>query len=552
MTITPKRRRKLNQEQHQRQRHKEIKHNSDAMLLGQSGGDLVPASSVEILPEGGGYYTIKVEVPIHITNPPAAAGGAVVAAPDTLYCNNTIDISLECKGKYISYEKGSKVVCEIISSDRTTQSMGICAITSLRDRSNQVFLIPYTETSITTIPNSPNTVLTNDFSVSGEPITVATGTNYWSFKFDIDKILNRQSGPIYDLITRSTPGGVSVVSKFVTFTDTDNILLTFKNVRVLADSIPKEAINIIFKVKNDGNIGNVTQDDVRADIKRNLGGILDFNTKIPDIDKGITEKFEGNDKIINDFLKKCAITSNGGIIDITLVQLIFIFFYTIIPNSVRVAKCAIQDMTIGDTTNQQTSNNLFKQFYNNQTFFNFLSLVYMSTNKISDSRDLSFQRIFNNMKSIAPDYKDKGVSPDLLFTDAGQGGGAIGDENDTSSNDMFKKISRIIPMQISDFDESPQKMTVTITIPRIIAPLCGSNLNEASLAAHVKANPPVAKAVPAAAPESLMSSTMSASVVGSSASSASSVSSASSGSNDSVVNIMERSSIFKVDNQKQT
>ena len=550
MTITPKRRRKLNQEQHQRQRHKEIKHNSDAMLLGQSGGDLVPASSVEILPEGGGYYTIKVEVPIHITNPPAAAGGAVVAAPDTLYCNNTIDISLECKGKYISYEKGSKVVCEIISSDRTTQSMGICAITSLRDRSNQVFLIPYTETSITTIPDSPpNTVLTNDFSVSGEPVSAVT--NYWSFKFNIDKILNRQSGPIYDLIKSAIPHDVSVVSKFVTFTDTDNILLTFKNVRVLADSIPKEAINIIFKVKNDGNIGNVTQDDVRADIKRNLGGILDFNTKIPDIDKGITEKFEGNDKIINDFLKKCAITSNGGIIDITLVQLIFIFFYTIIPNSVRVAKCAIQDMTVGEDNNQLISNNLFKQFYNNQTFFNFLSLVYMSTNKISDSRDLSFQRIFNNMKSIAPDYKDKGVSPDLLFTQGGQGGGAIGDENDTSSNDMFKKISRIIPMQISDFDESPQKMTVTITIPKLITPLCKSALTEASLAAHAKANPPVniLGGPAAAAPESLMGSPISTSVVGSSASS-SSGSSSSSG-NNSVADVVNSNSLFQLNAEDQ-
>ena len=225
MTITPKRRRKLNQEQHQRQRHKEIKHNSDAMLLGQSGGAPVDASSVEILPEGGGYYTIKVEVPIHITNPPAAAGGAVVAAPDILYCNNTIDISLECKGKYISYENGSKVVCEIISSDRTIPSMGICAITSNTDRRNQQVVIPYTETSITTIPDAPNTVLTNDFSVIGEPVTAVT--NYWSFKFDIDKILNRQSGPIYDLIKNSTPDGVSVVSKFVTFVDTDNILLTF-------------------------------------------------------------------------------------------------------------------------------------------------------------------------------------------------------------------------------------------------------------------------------------------------------------------------------------
>jgi hypothetical protein len=177
----------------------------------------------------------------------------------------------------------------------------------------------------------------------------------------------------------------------------------------------------------------------------------------------------------------------------------------------------------------------------------------MSTNKISDSRDLSFQRIFNNMKSIAPDYKDKGVSPDLLFTEAGQAGGAIGDENDTSSNDMFKKISRIIPMQITDFDESPQKMTVTITIPRIIAPLCKSNLTTENVDTHARENPPVKTlgAEPAAAPESLMASVTQDSKLGSSRSSvassiaSSSASSISSG-NRSVAGVMKSDSLFQL------
>jgi len=496
MAITPKRRRKLNKEQHQRQRHKEIKHNSDAMLLGQSGGDTFPASSVEILPEGSGYYTIKVEVSPQIKPPAkksssstlaadgtsaAAAAAATSAAPaatsaatsteaaakgdNIIYCNSIIEISLECKGKYISYDNGSKIVCDISPGNR--DSMGIYAIRSNGDP--VPIQLPLDDNSPA---EPPNTVSTNDLSVDGEPINVKIGTNYWSFKFDINDILNRQSGPIYDLIQNAKSGN-EVVSKFVSFNNTSPIILTFKNVRIIADTIPKDAINIIFKVKNDGNIVGVKNPETRKDIKKKLDRILDFNTKIPDMDKTITEKFEGNFKVINDFLKKCAITSNGGIIDITLVQVIFIFFYTIIPTSVRNAKCELQN----SSHDEDISNNLFKQFYNNQIFFNFLSMVYMSVSRISNSRDLSFKNIFNNMKIIAPQYKDKGVIPDLLYIKAkpGQGGGAIGDENDTTSNDMFKKISRIIPMQIFHFKTSPQTMVVKITIPKIIPPLCASN-----------------------------------------------------------------------------
>ena len=484
MTITPKRRRKLNQEQHQRQRHKQIKHISDAMLLGQSGGEPVQPSSVDILPEGGGYYTIKVKVPITIQAPPAPNGGEG-AAINAIYCDSVINVSLVCSKDYISYEKGSVIMCEIISSKTDEpSSVGILAITSDNDGTQQAHTIPYTETAIKTISNSPNSDLTNDFKAIGEPDPTTFGTSKWSFLFNIENILKAESGPIHDLIEENTRDQ-NVISKFITFTDTANIVLTFKNIRLVADTIPKEEINIIFKVKNgDGNVGNITDQNILADIQAKLRGILDFNALIPLVDKVITEKFEGNEKLINNFLKKCAITSNGGIIDITLVQLIFIFFYTIIPNSVRSAKCAIQNMIVGEADNQQFSNNLFKQFYNNQTFFNFLSLVYMSTNKISNSRDLSFKRIFTNMRSIAPDYKDKGVSTDLLYTQGGQGGGAIGDENDTSSDDTFKKISRIIPMQIDKFNTSPQNMTVTITIPKIIPPLCKSALTEANLAAH--------------------------------------------------------------------
>lgn len=447
MAITPKRRRKLNKEHHQRQRDKEIKHNSDSMLLGQSGGAIIPipASSVEIVPEGSGYYTIKVEV-FPVIKPPtkasssskapaatsAAPSAEAAAADNIIYCNSIIEISLECKGKYISYDNGSKIVCDISPGNR--DSMGISAITS--DGNTIPIQLPLDDNS----SEPPNTVSTNDFSVDGEPIEVKIGTNYWSFKFDINDILNRQSGPIYDLL-EPVMSNYEVVSKFVSFNNTSPIILTFKNVRIVADTIPKDAINIIFKVKNDGNIVGVKQQDIRNDIKEKLGGILDFNTKIPDMDKTITEKFEGNFKVINDFLKKCAITSNGGIIDITLVQVIFIFFYTIIPTSVRNAKCELQTSSLEEDITDVSSNNftfkrrkrvavtskgtlhsklacqnnLFKQFYNNQIFFNFLSMVYMSVSRISNSRDLSFKNIFNNMRNIAPQYKDKGVIPDLLY-----------------------------------------------------------------------------------------------------------------------------------------
>ena len=67
-----------------------------------------------------------------------------------------------------------------------------------------------------------------------------------------------------------------------------------------------------------------------------------------------------------------------------------------------------------------------------------------------------------------------GLSPDLLFqVDQGQVGGAIGDKDDNTKNDMFKNIARIIPMQIVNPMNNPQDMIVSITVPRLIDPLCG-------------------------------------------------------------------------------
>ena len=86
MTITPKRR-KLNKKHHQ-----PVIQQLNSFLLGQSGGAAVPATNVEIISEGSGYYSMDVEVPITTewfggTSPPIMM----------MLCNNVIDIRLKCK-----------------------------------------------------------------------------------------------------------------------------------------------------------------------------------------------------------------------------------------------------------------------------------------------------------------------------------------------------------------------------------------------------------------------------------------------------------------------
>ena len=477
MTITPKRR-KLNKKHHQ-----PVIHQSNSLLLGQSGGADVRANNVEINPEGSGYYSIDVEVPIEYDNPRPT--NAIM-----LLCNNVIEVKLNCKGKYISYDAGSKVTCEIVS----VNGMNIVIVLENEDGGNDIISIPYSESFIRDMIGGDSTVKRNDISVKGERNTKITGTNSWDFKFNLKEILGRKSGDLKTLIKKFNVSNRKIISTFVSFVEANSFILKFKNIRVVTDNIPENAININFSVKNDTNVSSSLNANYRGLVLQMLTEPkLNLNiTNIPNADTPISEKFSGDELIVSNFLKKCAITSNGGIIDIKLVQLIFIFFYIIIQDPVRKAKYSYQNAISSSSTemDETSAKQLFKQFYNNRTFFNFLSFVYMSISNISNPKDLSFKNIFINMRQIASQYSD--LKADLVFTkidkqygdQEGGGilaGGAIGDEDDNSDS-FFKNISRIIPMQITDFNTSPQNMIVTITIPHVIeelTPVSGSvNLDQ--------------------------------------------------------------------------
>ena len=475
MAITPRRRKKEKSEHHQR--YKELKHKSDALLLGQSGGQLVPSGAVEIESEGSGYYTISVEVPIVYDTSGAQQGAP--APHQLMLCNSIIDVSLKCSGDIISDKDGANITCEIISSNvNNNTSMGIFLVVTDPAAADPVIIIPYSDVIIqTSVP--ANTPSNNSFvAKSGKPKTQTFGSSSWNFNFNVKALLNEQSGTIYNLINNFNVNDEAIGSKFIAFnSNTIPIILKFKNIRIVADNIKPDAIDISLKVTNDKNLAAIKDQALRTNLSQFLDTKLNFNTKIPNADTPITEKFGGNEAVVNNFLNKCAYTgADDGIIDIKLVQLIFIFFYIITQDSVRKAKCKFQDAKpIADTTEfKNASDELFNKFYNDEVLFNFLSFVYMSMSRISNPRDLTFKNIFDAMKKITPQYITMGLSPDLLFqVDQGQVGGAIGDKDDNTKNDMFKNIARIIPMQIANPMNNPQDMIVSITVPRLIDPLCG-------------------------------------------------------------------------------
>ena len=467
MTITPKRR-KLNKKHHQ-----PVIQQLNSFLLGQSGGAEVPATNVEIISEGSGYYSMDVEVPI-------TTGWFGPTPIMMMLCNNVIDIRLKCKGKYISYDDGSKVTCELVS----VGGMNILIVVDGGNGQNEVISIPYSESFIDGMVGGLSTLIINEISVKGERNKILSSEkNSWDFKFNLNEILERKSGTINELIEKVNVDEKKIISKFLSFVEKKRFILRFKNIRVVTDNIPKDAIDIDFSVKNNKNLLR-SLSPLAPQITPML---LDLNLNIiniPKEDTPISEKFSGDELVVSNFLKKCSITYDGGIIDIRLVQLIFIFFYIIIQDSVYEAKDDYQNANV--KSNEDTSKQLFKKFNNNQTFFNFLSFVYMSISKLTNHpRDLTFKNIFSNMRKIAPQYKY--LAPDLVFKKLGNAskmtadidrelggggilsGGAPGDEDDNSGS-LFKNISRIIPMQITKFNSSPQDMIVTITIPHVIAP----------------------------------------------------------------------------------
>ena len=231
--------------------------------------------------------------------------------------------------------------------------------------------------------------------------------------------------------------------------------------------------------------------------------------------------------VVGDFLTRCA-----DIIDIKHVQLIFMFFYLISQKSVKDSLCGSK--VDHSNKNPECTVAFFNAISALTPFLNFLPVVYKSIIKLSKNNPLSFQDIIANMKQIAGtsgialefDYAggvddandrklkksadvasaDDSLELDQVNDESGKSqdnssanstraiasstpssiGSSIGSstgihfEGGSVSNyqtgggdeDIFKLISRIIPMQIAEFNESPQKMTVTITRPKLMAPYC--------------------------------------------------------------------------------
>ena len=223
--------------------------------------------------------------------------------------------------------------------------------------------------------------------------------------------------------------------------------------------------------------------------------------------------------VVGNFLTRCA-----DIIDIKHVQLIFMFFYLISQKSVKDSLCGSKvDPAL---KYPECTVAFFNAISALTPFLNFLPVVYKTINRLPKNNPLSFQDIIANMKKIAGtsgialefDYtgevdraiekytlkKDAAAPPggdavaadaaaDAASEDAASEAGAssqvssVGDlgvlddlgggnvsnyQTGGGDEDIFKLISRIIPMQIAEFNTSPQDMTVTITRPKIMAPYC--------------------------------------------------------------------------------
>ena len=224
--------------------------------------------------------------------------------------------------------------------------------------------------------------------------------------------------------------------------------------------------------------------------------------------------------VVGDFLTRCT-----NIIDIKHVQLIFMFFYLISQKSVKDSLCGSK--VDPELKYPECSIPFFNAISALTPFLNFLPVVYKTINRLPKFNPLSFQDIIANMKQIAGtsgialefDYvggvddanerkhKKSGavahVAPvelnnlgesqynssdsstlataDLTprgsltpsSTDIHLEGGSVSNyQTGGGDEDIFKLISRIIPMQIAEFNTSPQDMTVTITRPKIMAPYC--------------------------------------------------------------------------------
>ena len=325
------------------------------------------------------------------------------------------------------------------------------------------------------------------------------------------------------------------VSRFLSFFPTTNkFILKFKNVKI-KKKIGANDLTVKIKVSNELNNIGISSKPGKTFItdrltmpKVNSGGTYDFDysaSNKAEINKsGDTPK---HTTVVGDFLTRCAY-----IIDIKHVQLIFMFFYLISQKSVKDSLCGSKVDTA--LKYPECSIPFFNAISALTPFLNFLPVVYKTINRLPKFNPLSFQDIIANMKQIAgtsgialefdytgevDDANDRklkksgaaaadaaprvdseldnlGESQDNSSADSTRAiasstpsstGSSTGSSDDShfeggsvsnyqagggEDEDIFKIISRIIPMQIDEFNATPQTMTVTITRPKLMAPYC--------------------------------------------------------------------------------
>jgi hypothetical protein len=365
-------------------------------------------------------------------------------------------------------------------------------------------------------------------SVSGIP----NKTSFWSFKFDVKSIVNKRDGTIskfQEQIIDKESEDFKNVSRFLSFFPTTNkFSLKFKNVKI-KKKIDVNNLTVKIKVSNELNKIGISSKLGRKFITDRLtmpqvsGSTYDFdysasNAKVIN-ESGDTPK---HTTVVGDFLTRCA-----DIIDIKHVQLIFMFFYLISQKSVKDSLCGSK--VYNPASKHPECSIPFFNAISTLPFLNFLPVVYKTINRLPTMNPLSFQDIIANMKQTAGasgielqfDYVgevddaiertrrksgaakasvDDGSSTRALDSSLSRGiltpvgsskdrtvdstleGGSVSNYQTGGGDDedLFKYISRIIPMQIDEFNATPQTMTVTITRPKLMAPYCQPTLPDES------------------------------------------------------------------------
>ena len=349
-----------------------------------------------------------------------------------------------------------------------------------------------------------------------------------------DGTISKFQDEIIDDKTSTTLKNVSRFLSF--FPTTNKFSLKFKNVKIKKKigandlTVKIKVSNELNDIGIPSRPGKTFITDKLTMPKVNGSGTYDFDysaSNKAEINKsGDTPK---HTTVVGDFLTRCT-----NIIDIKHVQLIFMFFYLISQKSVKDSLCGSK--VDSELKYPECTVAFFNAISALTPFLNFLPVVYKTINRLPKFNPLSFQDIIANMKQIAGtsgialefDYaggvddandrklkKSGAVAPPggdaalaalagaeldelsesqdnssanstratadstprgsltpSLIGDNREGGNVSNYQTGGGDEDIFKLISRIIPMQIAEFNTSPQDMTVTITRPKIMAPYC--------------------------------------------------------------------------------